>query len=180
MREPTEEDLKRALNEVAKEMGGEVLTGKKAEDFMSDQLAQKKAYDNAHPEKFERFGYKWNKHKIYRWTDDMDEVSGFGTHYEECCRYMVTMMLNWLDHHKDKALPEYSGFKNVYGLTQEENQTAKELRDYILKDVEEYFGREWGPSGAQYQATTSTVLWIKKHSWDEYAKIKREAKKKGK
>lgn len=105
----------------------------------------------------------------YVFTDDMDEISGFGGGYEQTCRNMLAAALEWLDEHP-QAEPKFKGFKEVYGILMEDNEDAKALSkaatDAALGDC----------TGAMHQATISHALWIKRHSWREYCQKMRERK----
>jgi len=95
----------------------------------------------------------------YRFNDDMQEISGFGGNYEACCRRMLAAALEWLDANP-QADPQFSGYKNIYGVINEDNEDAKALSRAALDGAGEY-----GPSGAQHQAVITTALWIKANGW---------------
>ena len=104
----------------------------------------------------------------YVFEPEMGEISGFGGSYEEACRKMVVAGLNWLDMHP-LAEPKFHGYKGVYGILSEDNAIAKELSTAMVDAA----GGDC--TGAMHQATVTTVLWIREHSWEEYVK---EMKKK--
>ena len=102
------------------------------------------------------------------YTDDMDELSGFGGGYEANCRAMVLGGLDWWDEHPD-ADPQFKGFKGVYGLMISEDDEAKALSEAMVaatpdRDV----------TGAMHQAATSHVLWIRSNGWGKYVEESRE------
>jgi len=96
----------------------------------------------------------------YIYTDDMDEISGFGGGYEKACRDMVVAGLKWLDAHPT-AEPKFHGYKDVYGICMEDNQDAKDLSSAMVKAADDC-------TGAMHQATVSRVLWIRRNGWDKY------------
>ena len=150
----------------------DVLTGKEAENFMKNIIKESEEDDRRRPEKYAKFGYKWNEDTKYKWVESMGEISGFGENYEECCRFTVTKGLEFLDDMRKKyptePNPKYHSLENVFGIQCESNKVAKELRDFILWKVEDFFGKEFGLSGAMYHACTNHISWIIHHSWDEY------------
>ena len=98
----------------------------------------------------------------YVFTEEMNEISGFGGGYETGCRDMVVAGLEWLDNNP-KANPTFDQYKNIYGLTTNENKDMEKMQDVMLKVCD-------GCSGAMMQATTNHVLHIKKVGWDKYIK----------
>jgi len=102
----------------------------------------------------------------YEFTPEMDEISGFGGTYESGCRIMVKAGLDWFDLNPT-ADPQVSGYKNIYGIISEENDSAKALVR-IMVDAVNLIYPDGGVTGAMIQATVSHVLWIRKHSWQEY------------
>jgi hypothetical protein len=109
------------------------------------------------------------KHDKYVYTSEMGEISGFGGGYEDTCRNMVVAGLVWMDDHP-KADPQFKGYKDVYGILDEDNDEAKELTKAVvcaaLDDC----------TGAMHQSTISHILFINKNGWDKYKEdmIKRE------
>ena len=103
----------------------------------------------------------------YVFTDDMDEISGFGGGYEQTCRNMVVAGLEWFDSHPNAA-PLYKGFQRIYGVISEENAAAKLLSKAIVA------GADGDCTGAMHQATVSHVLWIKTNGWERYCRESRE------
>ena len=99
---------------------------------------------------------------MYEFTDEMNEISGFGGSYEQACRDMLKSGLIWLDEHPN-ANPMFSGYTGVYGLVKEDNEDAKALSKATTDCVDDC-------TGAMHHAVVSTILWIKTNSWDEYVK----------
>lgn len=97
---------------------------------------------------------------MYEFTEEMNEISGFGGGYEQACRDMLKAGLEWFDEHPD-ADPQFHGYKDVYGLILEDNKDAKKLSKAVTETVEDC-------TGAMHQAVITAILWIKAHSWEEY------------
>jgi len=105
------------------------------------------------------------------WTDDMDEISGFGGGYEAACRAMVIAGLEWFDDHPESA-PTFQTYEHVIGVSTPMTDCAKKLETAMSNaggDV----------TGAMMQVTTNHVLWIHAHSWKEYHDSMVERKKSG-
>ena len=98
----------------------------------------------------------------YRYTEDMDEISGFGGGYEAACRRMVVAGLEWLDEHPDANI-NYKTLKGVYGITFDESDDTRRMQEAMIAAA-----GEGGVTGAMMQACLSHILWIKSHSWEEY------------
>jgi hypothetical protein len=71
----------------------------------------------------------------YEWTDEMDEISGFGGEYEESCRQMVTAGLKWLERN-DGPATEFSMGDNVFARIDEEAEATDELRTHMASAVD--------------------------------------------
>jgi hypothetical protein len=99
--------------------------------------------------------------RIY--TDDMDEISGFGGGYETACRAMVLAGLQWLDEHPG-ADPHFKTCESIYGVCLDDNNDAKDLTKAMITAAEP----GGGATGAMHQATVSHVLWIMANGWDKY------------
>lgn len=104
----------------------------------------------------------------YPFTDDMDEISGFGGGYEEACRLMVRAGLEWMDAHPE-ADPRYRGFKGLFGLMTDDNEDAKALDAAILAACPDC-------TGAMHHAAVNVVMYVRKNGWEEYQKAMRERK----
>lgn len=103
----------------------------------------------------------------YLFTPDMGEISGFGGGYEQTCRNMLAAGLEWLDSNP-KAEPQFSGFKGVYGILNEDNADAKALG----KTIVEASGNDC--TGAMRQAVLSHCMFIRKNGWDRYCEEMRK------
>jgi hypothetical protein len=101
--------------------------------------------------------------KKYSYTKFCNEISGFGGGYENACRQMVIAGMEWLDDHPE-ADPKYSEFKNVFGLTTNENDDCKNLQ----KAMNEAIDNE--ASGAMMQACLSHILYARDKGWENYIK----------
>ena len=91
----------------------------------------------------------------YNYTDDMDEISGFGGGYESTCRAMVIAGLNWWDENP-QADPKWGEYKNIYGITTDENEDAKAMQHVMLEAAKD------DCTGAMMQATMSHVMFAHK------------------
>ena len=162
-------------------MPWDMLTGKEAMEFMNKMMKEHDEYNKKHPEIFAPFGYKWNnkettkyvwKNAKYKYPVGVKESES--ERYEETCRFMISMGLNFLDKQKEdyptEPEPKFGHIENVYGLTTSMNKNSEELRKHISWKVEDYFGEQFGPTGAMMQAVLSTIQWVMHHSWDEYMK----------
>jgi len=89
------------------------------------------------------------------------EISGFGGGYEEACRNMVVAGMEWLKENPD-ANPTFKQYKNVYGITADENTDMKNMQN----TMNEAIGNE--ASGAMMQASTNHVLYAHKNGWEKY------------
>lgn len=103
------------------------------------------------------------------WTQEMDEISGFGGGYEDSCRAMVIAGLEWFDEHPD-ADPQFHGFKGFYGIIQEDNEDAEELTKVVVAACKD------GATGAMHQATIGHILHIKEVGWERYCEEMMEHK----
>lgn len=98
----------------------------------------------------------------YTYTEDMAEISGFGGTYESACRNMVIAGLEWWDEHPN-ADPKFQGYKNVYGVINDQNKDAKDLSNAVVKACEDC-------TGAMHQAVISHILRIRHVGWEQYCK----------
>lgn len=99
--------------------------------------------------------------KRYEYPEGTREISGFGGDYEAACRAMVKAGCEWFDEHPD-AEPKFGTFKQIYGITTDENDDAKSLTKTMLAAVADT------PTGAMHQASLGHVFAIQKHGWDGY------------
>ncbi len=96
----------------------------------------------------------------YSYPPDVDVISGFGGDYEEACQKMVIAGMQWLDEHP-LATPEFKEFKNIFGLTTDENEAMKEMQKAMNSVIK-------GATGAMMQACTKHIIYASKHGWDKY------------
>lgn len=89
------------------------------------------------------------------YTEDMDEISGFGGGYEANCRAMVLGGLKWLDEHPE-ADPKFVGMRNVFGILLEDSKAMIDATPD--RDV----------TGAMHQASVNHVLYAWKNGWPKY------------
>lgn len=89
-----------------------------------------------------------------RWHFDegMREISGFGGGYEAACRAMLLAGGIWADAHHKEALAIKSAFA-----------VPKQL-DKVMCDAAE----PGGATGAMFNACLSHILFVLKHSWEEW------------
>ena len=107
---------------------------------------------------------------MYEFTEEMGEISGFGGGYEAVCRKMLKNGLEWLDANPE-ADPHISGYKNLYGIINEDNDDAKALSKAVMTDIED-------ATGAMHQAVMTALLWIKANGWDKYVEAMSKPKDK--
>lgn len=107
---------------------------------------------------------------MYRHTEEMGEISGFGGGYESCCQDMLEAGVKWLAERPDANLEGHS-FKGIYGIMVPDSDDAKEL-DKVVIDAS---GGE--ASGAMHHAVMSRLFFISKNGWDVYAEKVTEAQK---
>lgn len=105
---------------------------------------------------------------IYKFTSDMREITGFGGDYEKSCRDMVIAGIEFLE--KNKLDPEFSTYKNIYGIIKENNEDAKKLTNAMYKAA------NYDCTGAMMQTCVSHVLYIKKNGWDKYVEKMKQLK----
>lgn len=97
----------------------------------------------------------------YFYSEKMDEISGFGGGYEDACRKMVIAGIKWCDDNPRKK-PRYKTFKNVYGITVDENPAMLEMQKIMLEVV----GGDC--TGAMMQACMGHVMFIRENGWEKY------------
>ena len=100
------------------------------------------------------------------------EISGFGGGYEDTCRAMWAAGVKWWEKNPD-ADPHFQGYKNVYGIINDENADAKALSKAVTSASDDI-------TGAQHQAVIQHLLAWKRLGPEAYGKqlLKREAKEK--
>lgn len=107
----------------------------------------------------------------FEWTDDMREISGFGSSYEQACRTMVSQGCKWWSEHPE-ADPTVKTYNRVYGIAIAENPDAKTLEEAMMAGLPE------SPTGAMHQAALAHIIhrWKKKcgGSWEKYQSVMRE------
>ena len=92
----------------------------------------------------------------FEWTDDMDEISGFGGGYEKTCRDMVRAGVGWLAARK-ADLEKWADYRDEFGDA-----------------LDEASGKQ--ASGAMVGAAMYHSTYIYKNGWDAYAAQMRERK----
>lgn len=90
----------------------------------------------------------------YEFNDDMEEISGLGGAYEDCCRRMFQAAMEWLDAHPD-ADPQFASPKD--------NADACLMGRAALDAAGDY-----RPSGSQMQAALSSAMWVRTNGWEKY------------
>lgn len=106
----------------------------------------------------------------YKYTDDMQEISGFGGGYEATCRSMVVAAMKWFDENPE-AEPEWGEYKHIYGVTADENKDAKAMQAVMLEAA------NGDCTGAMMQASMGHARFAQKNGWAKYCQELREAKK---
>ena len=105
----------------------------------------------------------------YEFEGGMGEISGLGGDYEEDCRKMLKVGLEYWDSHSNLN-PKFMGYEDIYGIISEENEDAKALSKAVVDAVEDC-------TGAMHQAVIGTIFWVHKNGWDEYVKeMKKDVK----
>ena len=97
----------------------------------------------------------------YEYTDEMKEISGFGGGYEATCRAMVVAGMKWFDANP-KAKPEWGEYKNIYGVTTNENDDAKAMQKAMLDAA------NGDCTGAMMQACMGHARFARKNGWGKY------------
>lgn len=96
----------------------------------------------------------------YKYTSEMREISGFGNGYEDACRNMVVVGLEWLDEHKSSD-PKATESPQIFGMTFDENEDMQDLQNAMSEAVEDC-------TGAMMHACTNHVMYIKNNGWEKY------------
>jgi hypothetical protein len=102
----------------------------------------------------------------YLWTEDMQELSGFGGGYEDACRMMLQAGLAWFDAHP-KAIVDFREAQGVYGWLKFTSDQGKEFEKAIVNACPD------GPTGAMVHCVTRAVHFIRAKSWAEWCERKR-------
>lgn len=108
----------------------------------------------------------------FHFTEDMNEVSGFGGFYERCCRAGVCAGAEWVLAHPT-AKPRFEGMQGVFGLLTPKNDEARDLQRAI---DEALVTRDDGTkvpladelTGAQFHAIVQHVFLITVYGWNKY------------
>lgn len=98
----------------------------------------------------------------YQFEEGMSKVSGMGGAYEESCRKMITVGLEWFDTHQ-KACPLFAGSTRVFGLLSDENDDAAELLNIVVASVDDC-------TGAMIQAAIEHIMRAHSIGWEAYVK----------
>lgn len=102
----------------------------------------------------------------YQFTDDMDQISGFGG------RAMVVAGLEWIDANPN-SVPRFTSYQNIYGVIGEDNEDAKKLSEAVVA------ASGGDCTGAMHQAVIGHVMWIVRNGWEKYVAecIRRKAER---
>lgn len=154
------------LKDAVEGAGFSIMPDDEFKKWLEDQDAYRNSAEGRAEEMLEEalLDYYLDNIAKYKFTDEMDEISGFGGGYEKCCRAMLDAGLQWLDANPD-AEPKFKGNSNVYGVIIEDNDDAKALSDAVVSVTDE-------ATGAMHQATVGHCLWIRANGWDAYVEAK--------
>ncbi len=97
---------------------------------------------------------------MYEFTEKMSEISRFGGNYEATCRAMLKAGLEWRDKNPE-ANPQFHGYKNIYGIIEEDNEDAKALSKAVINVTNDC-------TSAMHQAVISSILFVLKNGWNKY------------
>lgn len=105
-------------------------------------------------------------------TEDMNEVSGFGGFYERCCRAGVCAGAAWVLTHR-RARPVFDGVPDVLGLIVPSNDEARELQGAIDTALVTRDDGTKVPLGEeltalQFYAIVHHVFFIAANGWRKY------------
>jgi len=98
---------------------------------------------------------------IYRHTEGMGEISGFGGGYEECCQDMLEAGVKWLDEHKDPDLKMHT-YNGVYGVLVPDSDDARAMEKAVIDAA------KGEATGAMHHAVMGRLFFIAKKGWDAY------------
>jgi hypothetical protein len=96
----------------------------------------------------------------YQFTEDMNEISGFGGGYEAGCRAMIVAGMEWFDLNPT-ATPKYKGYKEVFGICMEDNTDAKALSAAMIKACHDC-------TGAMHHCCVMHVFKAREMGWGAY------------
>lgn len=97
---------------------------------------------------------------MFRHTEDMGEISGFGGGYEQACQDMLEAGCKWIEANKSAKLEGHS-YRGVYGLMVADSDDAKAMEAAVMAACEDC-------SGAMHHAVMSRLFYIAKNGWDKY------------
>lgn len=105
-------------------------------------------------------------------TEDMNEVSGFGGFYERCCRAGVCAGAEWLAAHP-KARPVFESVPNVIGLMIPADDDARSLQRAIDAALVTRDDGTKVPLGEeltaiQFYTIVNHATYIAEHGWNRY------------
>lgn len=97
---------------------------------------------------------------MFRHTEDMGEISGFGGVYEQACQDMLEAGCKWIESNKSADLEGHS-YSGVYGMLVTDSDDAKAMEAAVTAACEDC-------SGAMHHAVMSRLFYIAKNGWDKY------------
>lgn len=100
----------------------------------------------------------------YKFTDKMDEISGFHGSYEEGCRSMVCAGADFLDKYPNIELI-FEDFERIFGLINSKNDASEKILDYMVEAAKKLGDC---PTGAMVHCAVHHIMFIKKNGWDKY------------
>lgn len=106
---------------------------------------------------------------MYRHTEDMGEISGFGGGYEKVCQDMLENGCLWLEQNPQNKDLNAKGLEGVYGIFIPESADAKALEKAVMNGIDDC-------TGAMHHAVMSRLFYIAKNGWDKYCEELRNRK----
>lgn len=108
----------------------------------------------------------------FEFTEQMNEVSGFGGSYERACRAAVCVGADWLANHLH-AHPEFGAVPNTFGRVQPLNIDAHGLLNALdeadfVRDDGVHVPLSDQMTGAMTHAAIHHLLFIRKRGWRRY------------
>lgn len=97
----------------------------------------------------------------YSFDNIKREISGFGGGYEETCRKMVVAGMEFFDENPT-AKVTFKQYKNITGMTTDENDDCKKLQAVMLKASGD------DCTGAMMQACLNHVMYAHVNGWEKY------------